>query len=96
MARQGDRVRLRIGNLTMTNHPIHLHGHDFEVTCTDGGWVPKSARWPEVTNLWEFDSWDAMAASYGFEANAPGMQDAARGRAHGDVPDWRRDAQPTQ
>jgi hypothetical protein len=24
---QGDRVRIRVGNLTMTNHPIHLHGH---------------------------------------------------------------------
>jgi manganese oxidase len=47
--RQGDRVRIRIGNLTMTNHPIHIHGHDFEVTCTDGGWVPESARWPEVS-----------------------------------------------
>ena len=47
--RVGDRVRVRVGNLTMTNHPIHMHGHPFEVTCTDGGWVPKSARWPEVT-----------------------------------------------
>ena len=47
--RLGDRVRVRIGNLTMTNHPIHLHGHSFAVTCTDGGWVPESARWPEVT-----------------------------------------------
>jgi FtsP/CotA-like multicopper oxidase with cupredoxin domain len=47
--RRGDRVRVRIGNLTMTNHPIHLHGHAFEVTCTDGGWVPPSARLPEVT-----------------------------------------------
>jgi hypothetical protein len=47
--RLGDRVRVRIGNLTMTNHPIHVHGHDFEVTGTDGGWVPKSARWPEVS-----------------------------------------------
>jgi FtsP/CotA-like multicopper oxidase with cupredoxin domain len=47
--RQGDRVRLRIGNLTMTNHPIHLHGHEFTVTGTDGGPVPPSARWPEVT-----------------------------------------------
>lgn len=47
--RKGDRVRIRIGNLTMTNHPMHLHGHEFEVTCTDGGWVPRSARWPEVT-----------------------------------------------
>ena len=31
VVRKGDRVRIRIGNLTMTNHPIHLHGHDFEV-----------------------------------------------------------------
>jgi len=49
VARTGERVRIRMGNLTMTNHPMHLHGHDFTVTCTDGGWVPKSARWPEVT-----------------------------------------------
>lgn len=49
VVRRNDRVRIRVGNLTMTNHPIHLHGHDFEVTCTDGGWVPKTARWPETT-----------------------------------------------
>jgi len=49
VVRKGDRVRIRVGNLTMTNHPIHMHGHPFEVTCTDGGWVPQSARWPEVT-----------------------------------------------
>jgi len=49
VARTGDRVRVRVGNLTMTNHPIHMHGPHFEVTGTDGGWVPKSARWPEVT-----------------------------------------------
>jgi len=47
--RRGDRVRVRIGNLTMTNHPIHLHGYSFEMTCTDGGWVPQGARLPEVT-----------------------------------------------
>lgn len=47
--RRGDRVRIRIGNLSMTNHPIHLHGHEFSVTGTDGGPVPKAARWPEVT-----------------------------------------------
>jgi FtsP/CotA-like multicopper oxidase with cupredoxin domain len=47
--RKGDRVRLRIGNLTMTNHPIHLHGMEFTVTGTDGGAIPPSARWPEVT-----------------------------------------------
>jgi len=49
VARSGERVRIRVGNLTMTNHPIHMHGPHFEVTGTDGGWVPKSARWPEVT-----------------------------------------------
>ncbi len=49
VARQGDKVRIRVGNLTMTNHPIHVHGHEFTVTGTDGGPVPKSARWPEVT-----------------------------------------------
>jgi FtsP/CotA-like multicopper oxidase with cupredoxin domain len=49
VVRQGDRVRIRFGNLTMTNHPVHMHGYDFEVTCTDGGWVPKSALWPEVS-----------------------------------------------
>jgi FtsP/CotA-like multicopper oxidase with cupredoxin domain len=49
VVRKGDRVRIRVGNLTMTNHPIHLHGYDFVVTGTDGGWVPPSARWPEVS-----------------------------------------------
>ena len=49
IVRKGDRVRVRIGNLTMTNHPIHMHGHHFAVTGTDGGWVPESARWPETS-----------------------------------------------
>ncbi len=49
VARISERVRVRVGNLTMTNHPIHLHGHEFEVTGTDGGWIPHTARWPEVT-----------------------------------------------
>ncbi len=47
--RKNDRVRIRVGNLTMTNHPIHIHGHEFTVTGTDGGPVPRTARWPEVT-----------------------------------------------
>ena len=66
--RKGDRVRIRIGNLTMTNHPIHLHGYDFEVTGTDGGWVPKSARWPEVTT----DVAVGQMRAIEFTANEPG------------------------
>lgn len=49
VVRTGDKVRIRIGNLSMTNHPIHLHGVTFKVTGTDGGWIPPSAQWPEVT-----------------------------------------------
>jgi FtsP/CotA-like multicopper oxidase with cupredoxin domain len=49
VVRRNDRVRVRIANLTMTNHPIHIHGHNFRVTLTDGGWVPKGAQWPETT-----------------------------------------------
>ena len=47
--RLNDKVRIRMGNLTMTNHPMHLHGHEFVVTGTDGGPTPKSTRWHEVT-----------------------------------------------
>ena len=47
--RLNDKVRIRIGNLTMTNHPIHLHGHEFLVTGTDGGPTPKPTRLYEVT-----------------------------------------------
>ena len=49
VVRLGDRVRMRVGNLTMTNHPIHLHGHEFQVTGTDGGPTPKSTRRYEIT-----------------------------------------------
>ncbi len=68
VVRMGDRVRIRMGNLTMTNHPIHMHGYDFEVTCTDGGWVPKSARWPEVT----VDMAVGQMRAYEFDAIYPG------------------------
>lgn len=63
-----ERVRIRVGNLTMTNHPIHLHGHVFEVAGTDGGWVPKSARWPEVTT----DVAVGQMRAIEFTADAPG------------------------
>jgi FtsP/CotA-like multicopper oxidase with cupredoxin domain len=61
-------VRVRMGNLTMTNHPIHIHGLKFEVSCTDGGWVPKGARWPEVTS----DIAIGQMRAIEFVADAPG------------------------
>jgi FtsP/CotA-like multicopper oxidase with cupredoxin domain len=49
VARLGDRVRIRIGNLSMDEHPIHLHGHSFKCTATDGGPILASAQWPMTT-----------------------------------------------
>ena len=66
--KQGERARIRFGNLTMTNHPIHMHGYDFEVTCTDGGWVPEGARWPEVT----VDCAIGQMRAFEFVADNPG------------------------
>jgi FtsP/CotA-like multicopper oxidase with cupredoxin domain len=52
VAEVGDLVRIRLANLgPMDHHPIHLHGHAFEVVGTDGGAVPPSARVPETTVL---------------------------------------------
>jgi FtsP/CotA-like multicopper oxidase with cupredoxin domain len=52
VCRKGDRVRIRFGNLSaMDHHPIHLHGHYFKVTGTEGGEVPASSQRPEGTVL---------------------------------------------
>jgi hypothetical protein len=68
VVRKGDRVRVRMGNLTMTNHPIHMHGYHFSVTGTDGGWVPESARWPEVS----IDVPVGAMRAFEFTADVPG------------------------
>ena len=65
---KNDKVRVRVGNLTMTNHPIHMHGYHFEVTCTDGGWVRPEARWPEVS----IDIPVGAMRAYEFDAKYPG------------------------
>jgi hypothetical protein len=52
VAEQGDLVRLRLANLgPMDHHPIHIHGHTFQLVATDGGAVPPAARVPETTVL---------------------------------------------
>ncbi len=51
VARTGERVRIRIANLSMWNHPMHLHGHQYWVTGSDGGRWPQSAWRPEVTEI---------------------------------------------
>jgi len=52
VAEIGDLIRIRFGNLgPMDHHPLHIHGHTFELVGTDGGTVPPSARFPETTVL---------------------------------------------
>ncbi len=51
VVRAGERVRIRIGNLSMYNHPIHLHGHQFDVTGSDGGRWPRQRWRQEVTEI---------------------------------------------
>lgn len=49
---KGERVRIRLGNLSpMDHHPIHIHGLNFKMTATDGGYVPESAQHPDTTVL---------------------------------------------
>jgi hypothetical protein len=49
LVRLGDRVRLRLANLSMDSHPIHVHGHSFRWTASDGGPLPETAWIPETS-----------------------------------------------
>lgn len=51
VAQTGERVRVRIGNLSMWNHPMHMHGVQFEVTGSDGGRWPQTQWRKEVTEI---------------------------------------------
>lgn len=53
VARTGERVRVRMGNLSMWNHPMHMHGVQFYVTGSDGG------RWPR--SLWRSEATEIVA-----------------------------------
>ena len=66
--RLGDRVRIRIVNLGMDHHPMHLHGHTFYITGTEGGRIPESAWYPGNTVLVGV----AQARDIEFVANNPG------------------------
>lgn len=46
---EGERVRIRIGNLSMQSHPIHIHGYAWNVVGTEGGKISESAQWPGAT-----------------------------------------------
>lgn len=51
LAQTGERIRVRIGNLSMMNHPMHMHGVQFDVTGSDGGRWPQAQWRREVTEI---------------------------------------------
>jgi manganese oxidase len=51
IVRLEDHVRIRLINIGMDHHPIHLHGNTFYVTGTEGGRAPESTWRPENTVL---------------------------------------------
>jgi hypothetical protein len=59
---------MRIVNLGMDHHPIHLHGHQFVITGTEGGRAPESTWYPTNTVLVGV----AQAKVVEFEAKYPG------------------------
>ncbi len=68
VVRQGDRVRIRLVNLGMDHHPIHLHGFTFSVTGNEGGRLPE-AQWIRRNTVLVGV---AQAQDIEFDANTPG------------------------
>ena len=68
IVKQGERVRLRVVNLGMDHHPMHIHGHQFYVTGTEGGRIPETAWYPGNTVIVGV----AQARDVEFDAIYPG------------------------
>jgi len=64
--RYGETVRIRLGNLSMDSHPMHLHGHEFRVAASDGSIVPMPL-FKNTINVAPGETWDIE-----FQANNPG------------------------
>lgn len=82
---RGDRVRIRLGNISMQSHPMHLHGHYFAVTAADGHPLP--APWYKNTiNVAPGETWDIEfladnPGNWAFHCHKP--HHTANGRDHG-------------
>jgi FtsP/CotA-like multicopper oxidase with cupredoxin domain len=67
-ARSGDKVRIRVANLSMLAHPIHLHGHSFRVTEYGAGFLPP----PQQIRANTVNISSAEVRAFEFEAYRPG------------------------
>ena len=68
LVKLGERVRIRMVNMGMDHHPIHLHGNTFYTVATEAGRIPEAAWQPGNTELLGV----AQARDVEFEAKYPG------------------------
>lgn len=69
LCKLGERVRIRFVNFSVIDHhPLHLHGHTFWITATEGGRMPESAWYPSNNVLVGV----AQVREVEFIANNPG------------------------
>lgn len=69
LCKLGERVRIRFLDFSvMDHHPLHMHGHTFWITATEGGRLPESAWYPSNNVLVGV----AQVREVEFIANNPG------------------------
>lgn len=66
MVKKGDKIRLRLINISQDMHPMHLHGHDFRVITLDGHPVEQ----PQILNT--INVAPGQTADIDFIADNPG------------------------
>ncbi len=67
-AKVGEKVRIRVANLSMMAHPIHLHGHTFRITEYGAGFIPLEQQ--IIANTENISS--AEERTFEFVAKRPG------------------------
>lgn len=67
-ARIGEKVRIRVSNLSMLVHPFHIHGHQFKIVDLGGGFLPPHQHM--TANTTNVSAAEVRAVQ--FEAKYPG------------------------
>lgn len=66
--RRGENIRIRLGNIGHDAHPMHIHGHQFTITASDGNPLPiHNMRIKNTIHVASGETYDIV-----FTANNPG------------------------
>lgn len=64
----GEKIRIRFANAMMNAHPMHIHGHQFDITASDGNTISPYRVKKNTINVASGETWDIE-----FVANNPGI-----------------------